>query len=54
MVKDGSAIPHVPVAQCTDQLKWDKVTWKQYKADKKTAEGLLCLPADSKLQKISF
>ena len=54
MVKDGSAIPHVPVAQCTDQLKWDKITWKQYKADKKTAEGLLCLPADSKLQKISF
>ena len=54
MVKDGSAIPHVPVAQCTDQLKWDKVTWKQYKADKKTAEGLLCLPSDGKLQKVSF
>lgn len=54
MVKDGSAIPHIPVAQCTDQLKWDKITWKQYKADKKTTNGLLCLPSDGKLQKVSF
>ena len=54
MVKDGSAIPHIPVAQCTDLLKWDKITWKQYKADKKTTNGLLCLPSDGKLQKVSF
>ena len=54
MVKDGSAIPHIPVAQCTDQLIWDKITWKQYKADKKTTNGLLCLPSDGKLQKVSF
>ena len=54
MVKDGSAIPHIPVAQCTDQLKWDKITWNHYKAEKKNTEGLLCLPSDGKLQTITF
>lgn len=54
LVKDGSAIPHIPVAQCTDQLKWDKIEWKKYLADEKKAEGLLCLPADGKLQHISL
>ena len=52
LVKDGSAIPHIPVAQCTDQLKWDKVTWKMYLADKKQAEGWICLPANGKLEKV--
>lgn len=52
MVKDGSAIPHIPVAQYTDQLKWDKVTWKKYLADKKQAEGWICLPANGKLEKV--
>ena len=52
LVKDGSAIPHIPVAQCTDQLKWDKVTWKKYLADKKQAEGWICLPANGKLEKV--
>ncbi len=52
LVKDGSAIPHIPVAQCTDQLKWDKVTWKKYLADKKQTEGWICLPANGKLEKV--
>ncbi len=52
LVKDGSAIPHIPVAQCTDQLKWDKVTWKKYLADKKQAEGWICLPSNGKLEKV--
>ena len=28
MVKDGSAIPHVPLAQCTDEIDWGKVDRK--------------------------
>ena len=54
LVKDGSAIPHIPVAQCTDQMKWDKITWKKYLADEKKAKGLLCLPQDGQLQRISI
>ena len=54
LVKDGSAIPHIPVAQCTDQMKWDKITWKKYLADEKKAKGLLCLPQDGRLQRMSI
>ncbi len=46
MVKDGAAIPHVPVAQSTDKIQWNKVTWKKYLADKKEAKGTLCLPGE--------
>lgn len=52
LVKDGSAIPHIPVAQCTDQLKWDKISWKKYLADEKKAEGWLCLPDEGVLKHI--
>lgn len=52
LVKDGSAIPHIPVAQCTDQMQWDKVIWKKYLVDKQKAEGLLCLPSDGILKHI--
>ncbi len=35
-------------------MKWDKITWKKYLADEKKAEGLLCLPQDGQLQRISI
>lgn len=54
LVRDGSAIPHIPVAQCTDRMDWSKVTWKKYLADKKKARGTLCLPSDGKLQKVEL
>lgn len=52
LVKDGTALPHVPVAQSTDQIDWKKLTWKRYCADKKHAEGLLFTPGSSELQKV--
>ncbi len=54
LVKDGTAVPHIPVAQCTDQLQWNKVTWKKYLADEKEATGWLYLPGDEKLQQKQF
>ena len=54
MVKDGSAIPHVPLAECTDQIDWSKVSWKKYLADKKQAEGLIYLPGDEQLHTFSL
>jgi alpha-D-xyloside xylohydrolase len=44
LVKDGTALPHLPVAQCTDQLQWDKITWREYLADEKKAEHTVILP----------
>ncbi|MBQ0023171.1 MAG: alpha-xylosidase [Prevotellaceae bacterium] len=49
LVKDGSAIPHVPVAQSTDKIDWSKVEWKTYKVDHPVCRGWLCLPSDGKL-----
>ena len=52
LVRDGSLIPHVPLAQRTDQIQWDKVEWKAYKADAKKCIGLLFKPGDTSLQRI--
>ncbi|MCQ2244797.1 MAG: alpha-xylosidase, partial [Bacteroidaceae bacterium] len=54
LVADGTAIPHVPVAQHTGEIKWDKLSWKHYKADAKKTEGLLCLPSTNKLETKTF
>lgn len=52
LVKDGSLIPHVPVAQNTGDIKWDKVELKAYKADAAKCTGLLFRPGDKELQHI--
>lgn len=52
LVRDGSLIPHVPLAQRTDQIQWDKVEMKAYKVDAKTCTGLLYKPGDNQLQTI--
>ena len=52
LVRDGSLIPHVPLAQRTDQIQWDKVEWKAYKADAKKCTGMLFKPGDTSLQRI--
>ena len=53
LVRDGSLIPHVPVAQHTGDIDWNKIEWKAYKADAQTCKGLLFKPGDTKLQEIS-
>ena len=52
LVKDGSLIPHVPVAQNTGDIKWDKVELKAYKADATKCTGLLFRSGDKELQHI--
>ncbi|MBR6715590.1 MAG: alpha-xylosidase, partial [Prevotella sp.] len=52
LVRDGSLIPHVPLAQRTDKIEWDKIEWKAYSADKKKCKGWLYRPGDEKIQEI--
>lgn len=52
LVRDGSLIPHVPVAQCTGQIDWDKVEWKAYRVDATTCRGLRYFPGDVHVQEI--
>ena len=52
LVRDGSLIPHVPLAQRTDEIDWNQIEWKAYKADATTCSGLLFRPGDSKIEVI--
>lgn len=50
LVRDGSVLPHLKLAQSTAEMDWSKISLKVYSADKKQAEGLVCLPADNRIQ----
>lgn len=50
LVRDGSVIPHLKLAQSTSEMDWSKMSLKVYSADKKQAEGLICLPTDNRIQ----
>jgi len=49
LVRDGAAIPHIPVAQSTDQMDWSQVELQVFRSEAAVAEGLLCLPTDGVL-----
>ena len=53
LVRDGSVIPHAPLAQRTDHIAWDKLELKTYKADATQCSGLLFKPGDQQLQRIT-
>lgn len=50
LVRDGSVLPHLKLAQSTAEMDWSKMSLKVYSADKKQAEGLVCLSADNRIQ----
>ncbi|MBR5326879.1 MAG: alpha-xylosidase [Prevotella sp.] len=52
LVRDGSLIPHAPLAQRTDQIDWNAIELKPYKADATTCTGLFFKPGDTSLQTI--
>ena len=50
LVRDGSLIPHAPLAQRTDEIDWNAIDLKAYKADAQTCKGLLFKPGDKEIQ----
>jgi alpha-D-xyloside xylohydrolase len=52
LVRDGSVLPHIKLAQSTSEMDWSKINLKVYCVEKKSAEGQLFLPSDSKTQSI--
>lgn len=52
LVRDGSVLPHLKLAQSTSEMDWSKMSLKVYSADKKQAEGLICLPTDNRIQEV--
>ena len=52
LVRDGSLIPHAPLAQRTDQIDWSAIELKEYKAAATRSTGLLYKPGDKEIQRI--
>ena len=50
LVKDGSLIPQVPVAQSTDKINWSKLSWRPFKADAAECVGYLYQPGSEKIE----
>ncbi|WP_188532811.1 glycoside hydrolase family 31 protein [Paenibacillus abyssi] len=44
LVKDGTLIPHIPLAQSTQEMDWEALEYVAYAADAKQAAGVVCLP----------
>lgn len=53
LVRDGSYIPSVPVAQSTAKMAWDQMTWTPFLADKDTATGFLFRPGDTRVTTVT-
>jgi len=49
LVRDGAVLPHIQLAQCTDEMDWNQIELKIFAVDAKEASGLLCLPSDNQL-----
>ncbi|MCG3156648.1 MAG: hypothetical protein DKINENOH_03272 [bacterium] len=54
LVKEGAVIPHLKLAQSTAQMDWSQIELVVYANDALTAQGLVCLPADQVLRKITL
>jgi alpha-D-xyloside xylohydrolase len=54
LVRSGSAIPTIELAQSTAQMDWSNIKLSIFAADKEEATGLICLPADQTLRKLKL
>jgi alpha-D-xyloside xylohydrolase len=54
LVHDGSVIPHIALAQSTSQMDWSKLDLVVYATDSQKVNGLICLPSDQVLHKITL
>jgi alpha-D-xyloside xylohydrolase len=53
-VKEGAVIPHIKLAQSTVQMDWSQLELVVYAKDAQSAQGLVCLPSDKVLHKLSL
>jgi len=55
LVRDGTALPHINLAQSTMQIDFSKIELVVYATDKQNiAKGMICLPSDNKLHNLSL
>jgi|WetSurSiteA1Bulk_404760.scaffolds.fasta_scaffold00458_4 alpha-D-xyloside xylohydrolase len=54
LVRDGSVIPHIDLAQSTMEMDWSKINLKVFSASTSEVSGFVCLPSDNILHKVSL
>ena len=54
LVRDGTAIPQIKLAQSTTQMDWSNLELAVFAKDSTTAKGLVCLPENNRLVEVSL
>jgi len=54
LVKEGSVIPHIKLAQSTNQMDWSQLELVIYALDGHDGQGMVCLPSDQVLHRLSL
>jgi alpha-D-xyloside xylohydrolase len=54
LVRDGTVIPEIKLAQCTKDMDWSKLDLIVFAKDAATAKGLVFLPGDSELHELTL
>ena len=54
LVREGSVIPHIALAQSTSQMDWSKIDLVVYSTGSGKVSGLVCLPTDKVLHTVTL
>ncbi len=54
LVKEGTVIPHIKLAQSTSEMDWTKLELVAYSSGSAKCTGLVCLPSTNELHRISL
>ncbi|HZL13875.1 MAG TPA: alpha-xylosidase [Verrucomicrobiae bacterium] len=54
LVRDGTVIPEIKLAQSTKDMDWSKIDLAVFAKNSTKAKGLICLPSDKVLHEISL
>ena len=54
LVRDGSVIPHIALAQTTAQMDWSKIELRVFAKDATSAKGLIFLPDDTEAHELTL
>ncbi|MGA2557261.1 MAG: hypothetical protein ABSG04_13405 [Verrucomicrobiota bacterium] len=54
LVRDGSAIPHIALAQSTAQMDWSKIELTVFAKEATTAKGLILLPGETEAHELAL
>ena len=54
LVRDGTVVPHIVLAQSTAQMDWSKIELVVFAKDVTTAKGSIFLPGDSALHELTL